>query len=228
MTQFLNNRRLNGLGHLHVLDDYLIFYILSTLDAQDICRCQRVSAFFYVIANQPSIWSRHTLNSLTKEHEFVYDARSWKHTYFNLFVAAEKRVALASLSFADVVSQDAHVDWFRNNVDVSQFTQLPLPSTIDRVRASDLSLNGGELFNRNYRSVARPLMVLDAMREWPSYADAQRVWTVENLVRRFPSLEFDITHVGDGECRVSLQNYAAYMRHQRDETPLVSGHISMF
>lgn len=125
----------------------------------------------------------------------------------------------------DVISPDAYVDWFRNNVAVSHFTQLPQASSIDRVRASDLEFDNCELFNRNYRSVSRPVIVIDGMRQWPSYVDlSSRKWTVENLVRRFPTVEFDITHVGDGHCRMSLQHYAEYMKQQRDEVPLYVFH----
>ncbi|KAI3642314.1 hypothetical protein MP228_011869 [Amoeboaphelidium protococcarum] len=209
---FIANVRQNGLGSLSTLDDQLIYYVFSMLDARSLAKIASVSKAAYCWSYYDEFWKPLVLSDY--KSEFVWAGQSWRQTY-----AYNARLLQTS---SDSDNQQPSLDNIAP-VQVSYFysdflfqAYVSLAAEIDREwvkvdnidRRSDLSV---EDFMREYEIPNKPIVIADCVQKWPCFSK----WTREYLISNYGNVEFRAEAM-----QTSLQNYLKYSDQALEEAPL--------
>jgi len=93
-----------------------------------------------------------------------------------------------------------------------EYTDQTVP--IPRVKRSEIT---PEWFYENYASKSRPIIVEDALSDWP----AMQRWSIDALEERFRHVPFKVAKDDKGKkLRMKFKYYADYIRRQQDDSPL--------
>lgn len=137
---------------------------------------------------------------------------SWKRT---ALLSKERQVPwpYQRLALQGFFSGLLYARWYRSHVPLDQYRSLSGPPGIDK--RSGLSL---QEFIEEYETPNKPVILTDVVPGWPAYKE----WQMPRLLEVYGDTLFKTNGTGpDGHCfKMTLKNYYAYMRGNRDEKPL--------
>ncbi|KAJ0403022.1 hypothetical protein ATCC90586_004725 [Pythium insidiosum] len=206
------------------LHDELLAYWTLFCDVDDLLTLARVNSVFYVFAREEPLWMLHCLRLHGGAFSFH---QSWRLTTF--FPRPERRPAGLPASLPPPLqvrgfgSDFLYRRWCRCHMPLAAFvppTPTPALPAVQRMRRLDVRALSYRQFYEQYARV--PFILEHAISSWPATAR----WTLEQLAERFSdaALRHRITHNLDTDTAASsamaMPDYAAYLRHQADETPL--------
>jgi hypothetical protein len=210
-----NYTRIGGLGSLHVFADWMILKILRLLDAEDLVQLSMVSRAFYIYSDENDIWK----DLCIRKHggNFRYKG-TWKRT---TLLPKEKDIPTPyqKIPVAGFHSDYLYSRWYRGNVSMSYFSDLPkdLPPHLQVPRRSGLTVNE---FIEEYVKPNKPVILTDVVTQWPAWKE--KSWTKEALIGRFQETPFRVDQTDDDgqKLNMTLSDYFQYCSQTQDEDPI--------
>eukprot|EP01117_Protostelium_nocturnum_P017621 TRINITY_DN71_c1_g1_i4.p1 TRINITY_DN71_c1_g1~~TRINITY_DN71_c1_g1_i4.p1 ORF type:complete len:365 (+),score=71.86 TRINITY_DN71_c1_g1_i4:490-1584(+) len=111
-----------------------------------------------------------------------------------------------------LISIDLYEKWYRGNIPLDQWNQLPIQQV---ERRNNLSL---EEFIKEYDSKMIPVIITDAMNSWKA-----KDWTKEYFLQKFGSFPFKTDEpdiIKRQKLFIKMQDYLEYFDNNNDEDPI--------
>eukprot|EP00879_Flechtneria_rotunda_P033329 GHRR01036900.1.p1 GENE.GHRR01036900.1~~GHRR01036900.1.p1 ORF type:complete len:308 (+),score=57.43 GHRR01036900.1:176-1099(+) len=195
--------RTSGLGLLSPLPDDLMLSLLYLMPAADLVRLGLASKALYCFAHTTDLWKALTVEELGGDFQWC---GSWRETYLCHKVPGYKPGSHKPILVEGFYSDFLHQPWFCATVKIRpEWLEV---DNIDRRSA----LSAAE-FKEQYESQSRPVILTDAISDWPALEKWDRNYLAAALAGR-PVI------VGNMPWRFG--SYLAYCKKgaEQDEMPL--------
>ena len=190
------DERRKGLGSLGALPDEVLLEVLGYFGATELRGFGAASRWCHAFSRHEPLWQRMAVER-PDEKGLVSFSRSWYHTF--------TRSPFGPLQLSTVCSDELYAPWHaRWHPCPARWTQR---DNVPRVSAEQLSRDEGLAA---YEKSNAPVVVRDAVAEWPAYEK----WTREGLRERHGATGFTT-----GPCEMALEDYMRYSEETADDVP---------
>ncbi|WIA16759.1 hypothetical protein OEZ85_013410 [Tetradesmus obliquus] len=166
--------RTAGLGLLSPLPDELLLDLLFNLPAADLARLGLASKALYCFAHTSELWKALAIQEL--EGDFAW-CGSWRETYLQHKARGYVAHSHRPLAVQGFYSDFLHQPWFCANVEI-QLRWLEVDNIERRAGLTP------EQFRAQYEAANRPVVLTDAMDDWPALTKWSRQYLTAALAGR--------------------------------------------
>jgi len=209
--KFNNEKRKNGLGFFHVLDDDMLLELLEFMDEKALLNLSLVSYPFYIFAEEEDLWKTLCIRKFVSNKFGYFTFKgSWKRT---TLLPREKKVTkpYCKLALNGFYSSRLYTRWYRAHVPLETFSTCT-PGIDKRYKLSV------EEFIKEYESINKPVVLTGLMDNWK----AKGGWKINQLLAKYENtyLKTNGTDSDGHSFRLLFKDYVAYMEGNHDEKPI--------